>query len=98
MSLADIKARSRPSALTCPECGGQKIGCINTRPADGKVKRRRLCTDCDARFSTVEVFHSAKSMTVGPYDLLNTDAMLLRRWLEVHDIRSMGERAVKETA
>jgi len=41
--------------MKCPFCGSSKTKVVDTRhDAQGNVRRRRECTDCDQRFSTVE--------------------------------------------
>ncbi|WP_445083882.1 NrdR family transcriptional regulator [Candidatus Vondammii sp. HM_W22] len=40
--------------IACPKCGSGKSSVISTKP-DGKGKwRRRTCSDCGFKFSTVE--------------------------------------------
>lgn len=40
--------------MTCPICGGE-THIINSRPSEDSVRRRRECTECKHRFSTVEI-------------------------------------------
>ena len=41
--------------MKCPFCGSDNTRVVDTRhDAQGNVRRRRGCTDCDQRFSTVE--------------------------------------------
>lgn len=41
--------------MRCPFCDSSKTKVVDTRhDAQGNVRRRRECTDCDQRFSTVE--------------------------------------------
>ncbi len=41
--------------MRCPFCGSNRTKVVDTRrDAQGNVRRRRECTDCDQRFSTVE--------------------------------------------
>ena len=41
--------------MKCPFCGSDNTKVVDTRhDAQGNVRRRRECTDCDQRFSTVE--------------------------------------------
>jgi transcriptional repressor NrdR len=41
--------------MNCPFCGSSKTKVVDTRhDAQGNVRRRRECTDCDQRFSTIE--------------------------------------------
>lgn len=49
----------QPSAslhgLLCPKCQSLDLRTLETRPADGGVKRRRECETCGHRFSTLEM-------------------------------------------
>ena len=89
MSVADVYARQRGSALKCPSCGGQRVGIAESRPKESGfvMRRRRLCTECHHRWTTFEACES----------VFNSE-LLLRRWLNVYRIEDMGVRAVKETA
>ncbi len=42
--------------MRCPECGVDDDRVVDSRPADhgGAVRRRRACSACGARFSTIE--------------------------------------------
>ena len=40
--------------MRCPFCGYEDTKVIDSRPADGKKRRRRECTDCGKRFTTYE--------------------------------------------
>jgi transcriptional repressor NrdR len=42
--------------MRCPECGVDDDRVVDSRPADhgGAVRRRRSCSACGARFSTIE--------------------------------------------
>ena len=42
--------------MKCPFCGSDNTRVIDTRPADDytSIRRRRLCDDCDKRFTTYE--------------------------------------------
>ncbi len=41
--------------MKCPYCGFYEIKVIDSRPRDDRIKRRRECTKCGTRFTTVEV-------------------------------------------
>ena len=41
--------------MRCPFCGYEDTKVIDSRPADGKKRRRRECTNCQKRFNTFEV-------------------------------------------
>ncbi len=40
--------------MHCPYCGASKLRVIDTTPQPDGVRRRRLCTSCNQRFSTFE--------------------------------------------
>ncbi len=40
--------------MRCPYCGASKLRVIDTTPQPNGVRRRRLCTSCNQRFSTFE--------------------------------------------
>ncbi len=40
--------------MRCPFCGYEDTKVIDSRPADGKKRRRRECTKCGKRFTTYE--------------------------------------------
>ena len=42
--------------MKCPSCGNEETSVKDSRICDdgGAIKRRRVCTNCDARFTTVE--------------------------------------------
>lgn len=42
------------NALPCPKCGNMKTQTTDSRAHPNGVKRRRVCTKCGERFSTME--------------------------------------------
>lgn len=40
--------------MKCPLCGFQDSKVVDSRPADDKIRRRRECIKCRARFTTYE--------------------------------------------
>ena len=40
--------------MRCPFCGFEDTKVIDSRPAEGKKRRRRECTNCGKRFATYE--------------------------------------------
>ena len=42
-------------AMKCPLCGFEDTKVIDSRPSEGKKRRRRECTSCGKRFTTYEV-------------------------------------------
>lgn len=41
--------------MNCPFCGFDDSRVVDSRPADDKIRRRRECIKCHARFTTYEV-------------------------------------------
>ena len=50
--------------MRCPFCGYEDTKVIDSRPADGKKRRRRECTNCQNRFTTFEVVERPLLMVV----------------------------------
>ena len=50
--------------MRCPFCGYEDTKVIDSRPADGKKRRRRECTNCQKRFTTFEVVERPLLMVV----------------------------------
>jgi transcriptional repressor NrdR len=47
--------KSADRGLRCPQCGGQRLKVIYTRPkAGGRILRRRECKACGKRLTTWE--------------------------------------------
>lgn len=42
-------------SMKCPECGGQTSNTLDSRPSAGRIRRRRQCAKCDARYTTYEM-------------------------------------------
>lgn len=41
--------------MNCTKCGHDVVSCIDSRPKNGTIYRRRKCLQCGYRFSSVEV-------------------------------------------
>lgn len=60
--------------MKCPECGFDESKVIDSRPTDNKVRRRRECIRCGARFTTYEIIEEIplmvikKDHTIEPFD------------------------------
>ena len=50
--------------MKCPECGFDESKVIDSRPTDGKIRRRRECLSCKYRFTTYEVVENTPLMVV----------------------------------
>lgn len=60
--------------MKCPECGFEESKVIDSRPTENKVRRRRECIQCGARFTTYEIIEEIplmvikKDHTIEPFD------------------------------
>ena len=50
--------------MKCPECGCEESKVIDSRPTENKVRRRRECIQCGARFTTYEIIEEVPLMVV----------------------------------
>lgn len=65
--------------MRCPFCGFIDTKVIDSRPADGKKRRRRECTSCGKRFTTYEVVEMPLMMVKkrdGSYEPFNRNKLL----------------------
>lgn len=70
--------------MKCPECGFDDSKVIDSRPTDGKIRRRRECLSCKCRFTTYEVVENIplvvvkKDRSIEPFDSQKLIERLLR--------------------
>lgn len=50
--------------MRCPFCGYKDTNVIDSRPSEGKQRRRRECTQCGKRFTTYEVVEKPVLMVI----------------------------------
>lgn len=50
--------------MKCPECSYEDSKVIDSRPTDGKIRRRRECLSCKCRFTTYEIVENTPLMVV----------------------------------
>ncbi len=50
--------------MKCPECGFEDSKVIDSRPTDGKIRRRRECLSCGCRFTTYEIVENIPLMVI----------------------------------
>jgi transcriptional repressor NrdR len=50
--------------MQCPDCGGSDTRVIDSRDLGGRVRRRRRCPQCRARFTTYEQIRSRELFVV----------------------------------
>lgn len=41
--------------MNCPKCNGYQNSCVDSRIRNGRIKRRRVCSECGHRYNTVEI-------------------------------------------
>lgn len=51
----DVGTIARTNGPACPHCQHTKAMTLDSRPVDGKIRRRKLCGGCGRRFSTLEM-------------------------------------------
>ena len=52
------------TTVRCPFCGYEKSDVIDSRPSEGKKRRRRECVQCGKRFTTYEIVEKPILMVV----------------------------------
>ena len=61
--------------MKCPFCSNEDTRVIDSRPSEGKKRRRRECPKCGKRFTTYEVIEKPQLMvykrdgTFEPFDV-----------------------------
>lgn len=50
--------------MKCPFCGFKDTNVIDSRPSEGKQRRRRECTQCGKRFTTYEIVEKPILMVI----------------------------------
>lgn len=45
---------TKPTGIHCPACGRRMLKTVDSRPVHGGVRRRRECTSCKHRVTTIE--------------------------------------------
>lgn len=46
--------KRREGSFCCPSCQGVITTVLDSRPTDRGIRRRRVCGECDCRFTTTE--------------------------------------------
>ncbi len=72
--------------MKCPFCGHENTRVIDSRPAEenNSIRRRRVCDDCDKRFTTYEKVETIPLIVIKkdnnrePYDRSKIEAGVLR--------------------
>lgn len=65
--------------MKCPLCGFDDSKVVDSRPADGKIRRRRECIKCRARFTTYEVIEKPLLMVEkkdGTFETFDRDKLI----------------------
>ncbi len=92
--------------MKCPECGFEESKVIDSRPTENKVRRRRECIQCGARFTTYEIIEEIplmvikKDHTIEPFDREKLVERLCRatikRPVSLQTIENMVEEIASE--
>lgn len=65
--------------MKCPFCGYKDTKVTDSRPSDGKKRRRRECTNCGKRFTTYEIIDKPLLMVYkkdGSFEPFNRDKLM----------------------
>lgn len=88
--------------MNCPECNYHDSKVIDSRPTDGKIRRRRECLSCKCRFTTYEIVENTPLMVVKkdcslePFDSQKLIERLLRATIKRPVSLSVIENMVYE--
>ena len=86
--------------IPCPRCGGLLDSTVKTKPRRGWIQRRRECSVCGCRATSVERLHNAPPPSPGVISaLVITDGIRqLHEMLETLDtVRSQLEAAQQQS-
>ena len=85
--------------MRCPFCGYEDTKVIDSRPCDGKKRRRRECPKCTKRFTTYEIIEMPQLMVYkkdGSFEPFNREKLIKglqnavkKRPVSVEDINSI---------
>ena len=70
--------------MKCPECGFDDSKVIDSRPTDGRIRRRRECLSCKFRFTTYEIVEDVplmvvkKDHSIEPFDPIKLEERIRR--------------------
>jgi transcriptional regulator NrdR family protein len=78
--------------LACPACGGHQLAVVNTRKSNGHgaIRRRRKCTTCGYRYSTIEISEAVFK------SLVKSDTLSGHR-AQLKAVRVLLDRLIGET-
>lgn len=92
--------------MKCPECGFEDSKVVDSRPTENKIRRRRECLQCKARFTTYEIVENIplmvikKDNSIEPFDRQKLIDRLLRatikRPIKLETIENMVDEIVNE--
>lgn len=92
--------------MKCPECGYEDSKVIDSRPSEDRIRRRRECLSCKARFTTYEIVENIplmvikKDNTIQPFDRDKLIDRLLRaavkRPVKLETIENLVDSIVNE--
>ena len=91
-------AISNDSGIACVSCGSQRSRVTDSRPSEidehTTIRRRRVCLDCETRWSTYEL-SSSTLMQLGALGLAPTAAILRGMADAMDDFASRAESYAK---
>jgi transcriptional regulator NrdR family protein len=81
--------------IQCPRCSGG-TAVIDSRPFDNTIRRRRVCFQCERRFTTYEFVTGVNPTSIGKdlqsiRDLLRQQAIEVRKFAERLEQMSSSE-------
>lgn len=92
--------------MRCPECGYEDSKVIDSRPTENKIRRRRECLKCKARFTTYEIIENIPLMvikrdnSIEPFDRQKLIDRVLRatikRPVKLETVENMVDEIVNE--
>ncbi len=88
--------------MRCPECGFDDSKVIDSRPTDGRIRRRRECLSCKCRFTTYEIVENIPLMVIKkdhslqPFDSQKLVERILRATIKRPISLETIERMVEE--
>ncbi|MCP8352448.1 transcriptional regulator NrdR [Candidatus Synchoanobacter obligatus] len=94
--------------MLCPACGSKDLRVLDSRPMleSNQIKRRRQCSDCEFRFSTIEIVDAGmpkivkRSGSLAEFDVRKVRSGIMRavekRPLTMGQLENLIERIVQK--
>ena len=84
MRFSATQAIKLPSTI-CPECG-QGSAVTDSRPSDGTVRRRRRCSHCSNRWTTIELNQDAITEIEEAMNLIDKKGKILATYKAIKEL------------